>query len=109
MMVALSCAAAAFAGCAHGAGGKRAAPSPQVSGADLSRGKAVYAQQCAACHGAAGKGGEIGPALVNERAKHSYEGIRAIVLDPQPPMPKLYPSVMTQADVRDVTAYVESL
>lgn len=109
MILTLSCAAVGFAGCAHRAGGKGAAPSPQVSGADLSHGKTIYAQQCEACHGAGGKGGEIGPPLTGERAKHSYNDVRAIVLDPQPPMPKLYPSVMTPADVRDVCAYVETL
>lgn len=109
MLFVLCCAAAPFSGCAHRASRSGSAPSPQVSGADLTHGKAVYAQQCAACHGAGGKGGEIGPALVNERSKKSYDAVRAIVLDPQPPMPKLYPSVMTEADVRDVSAYVESL
>jgi mono/diheme cytochrome c family protein len=83
--------------------------SPNVAGADLGRGKAVFAQQCAACHGIAGMGGQIGPSLVNERARRSYDAVRKIVTDPLPPMPKLYPSRMTKADVRDVSAYVETL
>lgn len=80
-----------------------------MPGADIAHGKAVYVQQCAACHGAAGAGGPIGPALTGEHTRRSYQSVRAIVLDPQPPMPKLYPSRMTKADLRDVSAYVEAL
>jgi alcohol dehydrogenase (cytochrome c) len=54
-------------------------------------------------------GGEVGPSLTNERAKRSYESVRELVTDPPPPMPKLYPSRITQGDVRDVSAYVETL
>jgi mono/diheme cytochrome c family protein len=93
----------------HGGAHGRAAASPNVPGADISRGKAIYAQQCAACHGAGGSGGEIGPSLADERDRRSYQAVRDIILDPQPPMPKLYPSRMTKADVRDVSAYVETL
>jgi mono/diheme cytochrome c family protein len=99
----------ALSGCArHGAAG-RASPAPTISGADLNRGKAVFLEQCAACHGIAGMGGEVGPSLVNERAHRSYEAVREFVTEPAPPMPKLYPSRITEADVRDVSAYVESL
>jgi mono/diheme cytochrome c family protein len=75
----------------------------------LSRGKAVFEAQCAACHGQRGIGGQVGPALRNENARRSYRSVYAIVADPAPPMPKLYPSQMTKSDVRDVSAYVESL
>lgn len=74
----------------------------------MQRGKAVYAAQCQACHGASGEGG-IGPKLQHERERRSFEKVRSIVLDPDPPMPKLYPAELTANDVRDVSAYVESL
>jgi mono/diheme cytochrome c family protein len=80
-----------------------------VPGADLARGKAIYAQQCEACHGTPQSPGPIGPQLGKEGLHHTYAQIRAIVNDPQPPMPKLYPSVLSAADVRDVSAYVASL
>lgn len=80
-----------------------------IPGADLARGKAVYEAQCAACHGARGTGGAIGPSLQNERTRRSYAAVYAIVRDPAPPMPKLYPSRITHSDLRDVSAYVESL
>ncbi|HKU66506.1 MAG TPA: cytochrome c [Candidatus Baltobacteraceae bacterium] len=103
---------AAFAagGCSrHGSAKSPPAPAASVAGADLSRGKAVYQAQCAACHGERGAGGQIGPALQNESARRPYRSVYAIVLDPAPPMPKLYPSRLTKSDVRDVSAYVESL
>lgn len=69
----------------------------------------IYEAQCQACHGAAGEGGPVGPALRDERARRSVRRIEAVVRDPDPPMPKLYPSRLTRSDVRDVTSYVESL
>lgn len=109
MLLAVSLVSYSLTGCGHRAARSAATAAPTIAGADLSHGKAVYAQQCAACHGEAGKGGEVGPPLINERAKHTYSGVKAIVADPQPPMPKLYPSRITESDVRDVSAYVESL
>ena len=101
---------AALPGCGRHSGSKgAAAPAPSITGADLSRGRTLYERECMACHGQRGVDGPIGPALKNERARKDFEGVRAIVLDPQPPMPKLYPGHLTQADVRDVSAYVETL
>lgn len=77
---------------------------------DTSRGKEVYDAQCASCHGAQGIGGPVAQRpLKGERRRRSAAQVRTIVLDPDPPMPKLFPSQLTAADVRDVTAYVESL
>ena len=79
-----------------------------TNAADLQRGRAIYASQCQACHGAAGEGG-IGPKLQHERERLGFEKVRGIVLNPDPPMPKLYPAELSAGDVRDVSAYVESL
>lgn len=111
LLLGFSIALVAAGGCA-GRGGRETAKSPAPNAMptiDVSRGKAIFAQQCAACHGAAGAGGPVGPALTGERKRRSYKSVYAIVLDPAPPMPKLYPSKLTQADLRDVSAYVESL
>ncbi len=77
--------------------------------ANVARGRLIYLAQCAACHGRDGVGGQVGPTLRNERVRRSYAAVHAIVLDPEPAMPKLYPARLTQADVRDVSAYVETL
>lgn len=77
--------------------------------ANVARGRSIYLAQCAACHGRDGAGGQVGPSLRNESARRDDAAVRAVVLNPEPPMPKLYPGRMTQADVRDVSAYVETL
>lgn len=73
------------------------------------RGRSIYLAQCAACHGRDGTGGQIGPQLRNERARRTFAQVRDIVLDPEPPMPKLFPARLSAADVRDVSAFVETL
>lgn len=99
---------AGITGCAH-RGHAGGGASPAIPGANLSRGQLVYARECEACHGRDGIGGPIGPALRDEHLRRSFEAVRAIVADPQPPMPKLYPGRLSQSDVRSVSAYVESL
>jgi ubiquinol-cytochrome c reductase cytochrome c subunit len=73
-----------------------------------SRGAEVFAQNCAACHGASGQGG-VGPALKGESARKDATAVAAFVKAPISPMPKLYPSVLTDADVTAVATYVETL
>jgi mono/diheme cytochrome c family protein len=107
---ALLVAVCAAAGCAHhGAAGSRTATPSGVPTADLRHGKSVYDAQCAACHGEGSVAGPVGPSLHNEHVRRAYREVYAIVLDPAPPMPKLYPSHLSLSDVRDVSAYVESL
>ena len=108
---ALLCVAGGAAGCGrHGARRPPSStPAAVVTGANVGNGKAVYEAQCAACHGQRGIGGAVGPALQNESMRRSYQSVYAFVRDPSPPMPKLYPSVLTRSDLRDVSAYVESL
>ncbi len=102
--IVLALAANACSGGSHDRSGNSGIP-----GADVARGRAIFAQQCAACHGAGGTGGPIASSLLRERTRKSYRQVRAAVLDPPPVMPKLYPSRLTRNDVRDVSAYVESL
>jgi mono/diheme cytochrome c family protein len=107
---ALLSAAGAAAGCSrHGARQAASPPAVSVPGADFGRGKAVYEAQCAACHGRRGIGGPVGPSLQNENVRRPYRSVYALVRDPAPPMPKLYPARLSAADLRDVSAYVESL
>jgi mono/diheme cytochrome c family protein len=81
--------------------------------ADPVRGAAVYSKVCAACHGPAGEG-LSGPALAGIGERKSVDEIGAWVMNPvsagKPPgasaMPRLYPSVLTERDVRDVASFV---
>ncbi|MDP9111261.1 MAG: cytochrome c, partial [Candidatus Eremiobacteraeota bacterium] len=72
-------------------------------------GKVIFAARCSVCHGAAGSGGAIGPALRGERNRRTLTAVISIVRDPLPPMPKLYPAQMNAQDVLDVSAFVDSL
>jgi len=47
--------------------------------------------------------------LRNEHLRRTFAQVRDIVLDPEPPMPKLFPARLSAADVRDVSAFVETL
>jgi mono/diheme cytochrome c family protein len=76
--------------------------------ADLVHGRQIFAQNCAACHGAAGQGG-MGPSLRNEHIRKGEVAAAAWIKKPAPPMPALYPGVLNEKDVRDVAAFVESL
>ncbi len=75
---------------------------------DAKHGKAIFAENCAVCHGAKAEGG-LGPALKAESKRKTPEQIRAQIMDPRPPMAKLFPSVLNEKDVDDVVAYVITL
>ena len=79
------------------------------SGANVSHGAAIFSKNCAACHGASGVGGPVGPALIKERKKKDRAAVITAIEHPDPPMPKLFPGELTAQDVSDLTAYVESL
>ena len=61
------------------------------------------------CHGATGTEGGAGPSLKNEKSRKNFGQAVAWIKDPQPPMPKLFPSPLSEKDVDDVATYVEGL
>jgi mono/diheme cytochrome c family protein len=77
--------------------------------ADVTRGRVLFAAQCAACHGATGAEGGVGPSLVNEKKRQDRAQTIAWIENPQPPMPKLYPAPLSGADVEQLADYVQSL
>jgi mono/diheme cytochrome c family protein len=84
-----------------------AGPPPRIA-ADVARGRVVFAQNCASCHGADGSGG-LGPTLVGEKSHKALAAAIGFIKNPTAPMPKLYPSPLSDRDVADVAAYIESL
>ena len=98
------CASIALQACHRSAGRPTSSPN-----ADSGSGKAVYLRECAVCHGAQGAGTQIAPALKGLGQRKSFAAVLRVVADPQPPMPKLYPSRLTRRQLRDVSAYVRSL
>jgi mono/diheme cytochrome c family protein len=76
---------------------------------DAAHGKQIFSANCSTCHGATGTEGGVGPSLKSEKSRKNYTQAIAWIKNPQPPMPKLYPSPLSEKDVDDVAAYVETL
>jgi len=77
---------------------------PQSS-ATLSHGREVYDASCLKCHGSA----PIGPSLGNEKSRKNLAATIEWIKNPAPPMPKLFPAPLSEQDVNDVAAYVQTL
>jgi mono/diheme cytochrome c family protein len=75
---------------------------------DPVHGKEIFAANCASCHGANAEGA-VGPNLHGEKSRKDYLQTIAWIKNPDPPMAKLYPSPLSDSDVADVAAYVQSL
>jgi len=72
---------------------------------ERARGHKVYEQVCASCHGPDGKlvaGHDLGT-LASRRDRADT---MAYVKDPRPPMPKLFPNLLDEQSLRDVTSYI---
>jgi alcohol dehydrogenase (cytochrome c) len=81
------------------------APSAPAGVPDASRGRELYMQICASCHGS--DGDMIADhKLSTLKARRDRESVIAFIKNPQPPMPKMYPDVLSEQDVVDVSAYV---
>jgi mono/diheme cytochrome c family protein len=73
--------------------------------ATLVHGRQVFNAYCLKCHGSA----PIGPALGNEKSRMNLDATLAQIKNPAPPMPKLFPAPLSEQDVNDVAAYVQTL
>jgi mono/diheme cytochrome c family protein len=86
------------------------APAAASTTPDAARGKQIYLQTCASCHGP--EGDRIaGRELKSLKSRMNAAQLSAFILDPAPPMPKLFPDPrMTEdeRDIRDVAAFVTS-
>jgi mono/diheme cytochrome c family protein len=106
--------ALAAAGCSknsssQSSSGASSAPANGLAAGDVAHGKAIFTQNCSSCHGATGTEGGVGPSLKDEKSRKNTAAAIAWIKNPQPPMPKLYPSPLSEKDVTDVAAYVETL
>jgi len=88
-------------------GDGNAARPPATDG--LAAGRVIFAQNCASCHGVAGVGGGLGPALTAERTRKNLAATVTFIKHPLAPMPTLFPSNLSERGVADVAAYVQSL
>jgi alcohol dehydrogenase (cytochrome c) len=74
----------------------------------VARGQNLFALNCAGCHGPEG-GGLSGPSLKSVHVRLSLPQTVDKIKNPKPPMPALYPSLLSEQDVRDVAAYLHTL
>jgi alcohol dehydrogenase (cytochrome c) len=86
------------------AGSSDEAPDTAAAAA-IQHGRTLYAQDCSVCHGAGGEGGTA-PGLKNLGQRRTLEATVDWLKDPKPPMPKLFPSPLSEQDVRDVAAFI---
>lgn len=69
------------------------------------RGRKVYEQVCSACHGPNGNlvaGHDLGTLRKGRDRAATLNYIK----DPKPPMPKLYPNLLDEQALKDVTSYI---
>ena len=76
---------------------------------DPVHGKAVFNTNCATCHGADGRAGGVGPPLIDENKRQNLQRTIVWIENPNPPMPKLYPSPLSERAVEDVAAFVQTI
>jgi len=95
--------------CSKGATTAVSAARSSAVPADIANGQRIFRADCAACHGAIGTEGGVGPSLRGERARKNVHAAVAFIENPEPPMPKLYPGSLDRKDVEDVAAYVQTL
>lgn len=71
---------------------------------DVSRGEAVFADECASCHGDGGKGGGVGPALFETGLDATQ--VSTVVQQGRGVMPA---GIVSGQELADVVAYVASV
>ncbi len=85
------------------------ASQPAAAGSgDLSRGRQIYMQACAVCHGPEGER-VAGKELKSAKSRMNAEQLVALIKNPVPRMPQVFPEPRTaedERDLRDVAAFV---
>ena len=100
-----------FAVATFGAATSAIAQAPDVAHGDVANGKRLYlADGCFTCHGRAGQGGAYtGPAPALARTGLPFDGFKAQIRDPSDNMPAYSDAVLSDKDIADIYAFVESL
>jgi mono/diheme cytochrome c family protein len=78
---------------------------------NAANGKQIYlAVGCFTCHGRSGQGGAYtGPAPILARTALPFDGFKALIRDPSDNMPAYSDAVLSDQDIADVYAFLESL
>jgi mono/diheme cytochrome c family protein len=102
---------AAFATAAVGLCGSTAIQAQDAPKGDAGNGKRIYlADGCFTCHGRSGQGGAYnGPAPILAHTALPFDGFAGQVRNPVNDMPAFSTAVLSDQDVADIYAFVESL
>jgi mono/diheme cytochrome c family protein len=78
---------------------------------DAANGKRIYlADGCFTCHGRSGQGGAYnGPAPILAHTALPFDGFKGELRDPANDMPAYSDAVLSDKDIADIYAFVESL
>ena len=100
-----------FAIAAFGAATSAIAQAQDAPHGDAGNGKRLYlADGCFTCHGRAGQGGAYtGPAPALARTGLPFDGFKAQIRNPSDNMPAYSDAVLSDKDIADIYAFVESL
>jgi mono/diheme cytochrome c family protein len=106
--IALNATLMAVAVCVGGAGAARSQDAPP---GDAVEGKRLFlAVGCFLCHGRAGQGGTLnGPAPILAKSQLPFEGFKGQLRQPVNDMPAYSEAVMSDKQVADIYAFVQSL
>jgi mono/diheme cytochrome c family protein len=101
----------ALATAAIGFAGARLAPAQDAPPGNTDNGKRVYlADGCFTCHGRAGQGGAYnGPAPILAHTAMPFDGFKGQIRNPVNDMPAFSDAVLSDKDIADIYAFVESL
>jgi mono/diheme cytochrome c family protein len=94
--------------CASGLAVAAAQVGPQ---GDAANGKQIYLRDaCFTCHGRSGQGGVFrGPAPILAHTALPFDGFREFVRDPPGDMPAYSEAVLSDKEIADIYAFLESL
>jgi mono/diheme cytochrome c family protein len=101
----------AFAAAALGLGASAVALAQDAPQGDTANGKRIFlADGCFTCHGRSGQGGAYnGPAPILAHTALPFDGFKGQVRNPADDMPAYSDAVLSDKDIADIYAYVQSL
>ena len=101
----------AFAMAAIGVGAFAVARAQDAPQGDAANGKRIYlADGCFTCHGRSGQGGAYnGPAPILAHTALPFDGFKGELRNPANDMPAYSEAVLSDKDIVDIYAFVESL
>jgi mono/diheme cytochrome c family protein len=101
----------ALAGAALGLGASSVLRAQDAPPGDAGNGKRVYlADGCFTCHGRSGQGGAFNsPAPSLAKTEMQFDGFKAQLRDPANDMPAYSAAVLSDQEIADVYAFVQSL